>query len=289
MTGTDYQRTRISGSSVVSLRQEVSLALGLVGVVAYNWWVLVPFRRGLMTSVNGFFSDLEVSGHPDAGLMSHLDVAAGLLIALSLVVAGRGWEAEHCWSNGAWSGSARLGGGRTVQVAVPKGPAPRADSSNGTFSCPCTITSTSSPESPNPRRSHRVGHEAERRTQGHPGTHRTTYRALVLCSPSVTRCSGRLTSLTGWGPSSSRCSSSPSAFWSSPSCCSPRGRSTSPCCRLVTRSIPKALPSGPPLSARQCDPDTKAECVVGDEAFSAADFPRFERGFHSGRRGDGVG
>ena len=36
--------------------------LAVVGVLAYNWWVAVPFVPGFMPSVNGFFSDLEVAG-----------------------------------------------------------------------------------------------------------------------------------------------------------------------------------------------------------------------------------
>ena len=38
----------------------------MAGVVAYNWWVVVPFVPGLMPSVNGFFSDLEATGRPHA-------------------------------------------------------------------------------------------------------------------------------------------------------------------------------------------------------------------------------
>jgi len=63
-------------------------ALAVAGVVAYNWWVVVPFVPGLMPTVNGFFSDLEATGRPHAVLMSDADMAAGILMAAALVVRG---------------------------------------------------------------------------------------------------------------------------------------------------------------------------------------------------------
>ena len=63
-------------------------ALGVAGVLAYNWWVVVPFVPGLMPSVNGFFSDLEATGRPHAPLMSDADLAAGLLLAAALLLRG---------------------------------------------------------------------------------------------------------------------------------------------------------------------------------------------------------
>ena len=71
-----------------AVRRDVSLAAGTLSVVAYNWWVAVPFHHDLMPSANGFFSDLEASGQPDAAIMSHLDLAAGLLLVAALVIAG---------------------------------------------------------------------------------------------------------------------------------------------------------------------------------------------------------
>jgi hypothetical protein len=62
--------------------------VGVAGVLAYNWWVVVPFVPGLMPSVNGFFSDLEASGRPHASLMSDADLAAGLLLAAALLLRG---------------------------------------------------------------------------------------------------------------------------------------------------------------------------------------------------------
>ena len=69
-------------------RQMASVVAGAAGLLAYNWWVLVPFRHGLMPSTDGFFSDLEVNGRPDAALMSHLDLAAGVLILTALLLSG---------------------------------------------------------------------------------------------------------------------------------------------------------------------------------------------------------
>ncbi len=58
------------------------------GVVAYNWWVVVPFVPGLMPSVNGFFSDLEATGRPYASDMAHADLLAGILMAAALALRG---------------------------------------------------------------------------------------------------------------------------------------------------------------------------------------------------------
>lgn len=62
--------------------------IGVVGLAAYNWWVLVPFQAGLLRSPNGFFSDLEVPGQPDAAIMQHLDLLAGVLLLIALLLRG---------------------------------------------------------------------------------------------------------------------------------------------------------------------------------------------------------
>ena len=62
--------------------------VGVSGLVAYNWWVAVPFRAGLLRSVNGFFSDLEATGQPDASLLQHADLLAGVLILAALWLRG---------------------------------------------------------------------------------------------------------------------------------------------------------------------------------------------------------
>jgi hypothetical protein len=67
---------------------DVGRALGLAGVVAYNWWVVVPFVPGLMPSANGFFSDLEATGGRDATWMQHADLTAGILLVAAFVLRG---------------------------------------------------------------------------------------------------------------------------------------------------------------------------------------------------------
>jgi hypothetical protein len=69
-------------------RLTAAKVLGVAGVVAYNWWVVVPFVPGLMPSVNGFFSDLEATGRPHADLMSDADFAAGVLLVAALLLRG---------------------------------------------------------------------------------------------------------------------------------------------------------------------------------------------------------
>jgi hypothetical protein len=66
----------------------VAWTAGTAGLLAYNWWVLVPFKPGLLRSPDEFFSNLEVSGHPYAMVMQHADVLAGLLLLVAFAVAG---------------------------------------------------------------------------------------------------------------------------------------------------------------------------------------------------------
>lgn len=94
-------------------RLGVARVLAVVGVAAYNWWVVVPFAHGLMPSVNGFFSDLEVTGRPHAALMSEADLISALLIIAALLlrgpVADRRARGEWKWMV-AFAGAAALGG-----------------------------------------------------------------------------------------------------------------------------------------------------------------------------------
>ncbi len=69
-------------------RLTAAKVVGVAGVLAYNWWVVVPFVPGLMPSVNGFFSDLEATGRPHADLMSDADLCAGLLLVAALLLRG---------------------------------------------------------------------------------------------------------------------------------------------------------------------------------------------------------
>jgi hypothetical protein len=77
-----------SASEDGSARLAAAKALAVAGVVAYNWWVVVPFVPRLMPSVNGFFSDLEATGRPHAALMSDADLLSGVLIGAALVLRG---------------------------------------------------------------------------------------------------------------------------------------------------------------------------------------------------------
>ncbi len=69
-------------------RLTAAKVVGVAGVLAYNWWVVVPFVPGLMPSVNGFFSDLEATGRPHADLMSDADLCAGLLLVTAFLLRG---------------------------------------------------------------------------------------------------------------------------------------------------------------------------------------------------------
>lgn len=75
--------------------------MGIGGVVAYNWWVAVPFVPGLLRSPDEFFSDLEVPGLRDADLMQHADLLAGVLLVAALLLRGssgrKGARPEWKW------------------------------------------------------------------------------------------------------------------------------------------------------------------------------------------------
>jgi hypothetical protein len=81
-----HDQTGSSGTT--SARVGVARAIGVVGVIAYNWWVVVPFIPGLMTSPNEFFSDLEVAAYRDADLMQYADLLAGSLLIVALLMRG---------------------------------------------------------------------------------------------------------------------------------------------------------------------------------------------------------
>jgi Protein of unknown function (DUF998) len=81
-------RARMPHLTGESSRVTAARVSGLAGVVAYNWWVVVPFVPGLMPSVNGFFSDLEATGRPHAALMSDADMLAGALMIVALLLRG---------------------------------------------------------------------------------------------------------------------------------------------------------------------------------------------------------
>ena len=82
-------------------RRPAAVAVGIAGVALYNWWALVAVSGRLLTTPDELFSDLEATGRPDAALLQHLDLAAGILLAVALLLRGRqgpdGPRAEWPW------------------------------------------------------------------------------------------------------------------------------------------------------------------------------------------------
>jgi hypothetical protein len=66
----------------------VAWTFGIAGLLAYNWWILVPLRPGLMRSPSELFSNLEVTGQPFATAMQHADLLSGLFLLASFLVVG---------------------------------------------------------------------------------------------------------------------------------------------------------------------------------------------------------
>jgi len=69
-------------------RQRIAWLLGTAGLLAYNWWILVPLKPGLLRSPGEFYSNLEVTGQPYATAMQHADLLSGLLILTAFVLIG---------------------------------------------------------------------------------------------------------------------------------------------------------------------------------------------------------
>ena len=80
--------TRSVSPHLFPQRIAVARAMGVVGLVIYNWWVIVPFEHGWLTSVDGFFSDMSADGQPHAGFLQRADMAAGVLLVIALLLRG---------------------------------------------------------------------------------------------------------------------------------------------------------------------------------------------------------
>ncbi|HEX7444433.1 MAG TPA: DUF998 domain-containing protein, partial [Acidimicrobiales bacterium] len=77
-----------ASSIATSGRLSVSRALGVAGVVVYNWWVVVPFLHGWLSSLDGFFSDLSADGQVHAVVLRRLDMVSAALILGALLIRG---------------------------------------------------------------------------------------------------------------------------------------------------------------------------------------------------------
>ncbi len=103
-------------------RRPTAIVVGVVGMAVYNWWIPVALSGRLLTSPDELFSDLEAAGRPDAALLQHLDLTAGLLMVAALLLRGRrgpgGPRAEWPWLV-AWAASGAVGG--RFAYACPEG------------------------------------------------------------------------------------------------------------------------------------------------------------------------
>jgi len=103
-------------------RRPAAIGLGIVGVGLYNWWIPVAIQGRLLTSPDELFSDLEATGRPDASLLQHLDLSAGIVLLAALLLrgpVGRGLKrAEWPWLL-AWAVAGAVGG--QFSYACPEG------------------------------------------------------------------------------------------------------------------------------------------------------------------------
>ncbi len=103
-------------------RRPVAVIIGIVGIALYNWWLPVALLGRLLTTPNELFSDLEATGRPDASLLQHLDLAAGIVMVVALLLRGRvgpdGRRSEWPWLV-AWAVAGAVGG--RFSYACPEG------------------------------------------------------------------------------------------------------------------------------------------------------------------------
>jgi len=103
-------------------RRPAAIAVGVVGLALYNWWIPVAVSGRLLTTPDELFSDLEATGRPDAALLQHLDLAAGLVLLAALVLRGPmgrgGRRSEWPWLL-AFAASGAVGG--QFAYACPEG------------------------------------------------------------------------------------------------------------------------------------------------------------------------
>lgn len=100
-----------------TVRAAMARACGVAAMLAYNWWVLVPLKPGLMKSPSELFSNLEVTGRPFAIAMQRADLLSGLLLLAALLIAG---SASITGGRREWIGMAIFAAGGLVGGAFPE-------------------------------------------------------------------------------------------------------------------------------------------------------------------------
>jgi len=86
----DLGRGGLGTGELGTARRSLAWICGIAGLAAYNWWLLVPFKPGLLRSPDELFSNLEVTGEPYAVAMQRADLVAGLLLVTAFLLAGAG-------------------------------------------------------------------------------------------------------------------------------------------------------------------------------------------------------
>jgi hypothetical protein len=70
------------------VRRRLAWVLTTLGLVLYNWWLILLWRPSLLRSPNELFSNLEVANQPFASWLQAADVASGLLLLSAFLVLG---------------------------------------------------------------------------------------------------------------------------------------------------------------------------------------------------------
>jgi hypothetical protein len=71
------------------LRTICAWITGAIGLCLYNWWLWAIWPGRLLTGWDEMFSDLEASGRPHSAGLSRIDVLAGVLLIVALLLRGR--------------------------------------------------------------------------------------------------------------------------------------------------------------------------------------------------------
>ena len=78
----------------VDLRRRLALALGTVGAIAHNWWVVI-YPLGWMPSWHALISEAEATDQPHGQFLSTIDIIVGVFVIAGVLLVGREYRGRR--------------------------------------------------------------------------------------------------------------------------------------------------------------------------------------------------